>query len=40
MLTELVDRNVDERLLNRVIDCILSAYSNNMGDKNALRFSK
>ena len=40
MLADLIERNVDEKLLDPIIDCIFEAYSDNMTLKNGLRFSK
>jgi len=40
MLGEIIEREVDERLLNPIIDCIFEAYSEDITLKNALRFSK
>ena len=40
MMSDLIERDVDERLLNQIIDCIFEAYSDEITSKNALRFSK
>ena len=40
MLRDLIERELDARLLDPIIDTIFEGYSDEITKKNALRFSK